>query len=133
MKKVTGFGGIFFKSNAPKDLMAWYDKHLGLQSDDWGGKAWEWREKDDAGTVGQTVFNPFKPDSKKFAPSELPYMFNFRVHDLDALMAQLKSEGVQVVDDVQDTEYGKFGWIMDPDGRKIELWQAPAADPAAGK
>jgi len=126
MKRVTAFGGIFFKSNAPKDLMAWYDKHLGLGSDAWGGKSFEWRDKDNPESVGQTVFNPFKEDTKKFAPSDVPYMFNFRVDDLDALIVQLKNDGVQIVGDVQDTEYGKFGWIMDPEGRKIELWQPPA-------
>lgn len=133
MKRVTGLGGIFFKSKSPKDIMAWYQTHLGIEPDPWGGKAFEWREKENPESVGQTVFNPFKEDTTYFEPSTQPFMFNFRVHDLDALIAQLKSEGVQVVGDVQDTEYGKFGWIMDPDGRKIELWQAPAADPSAGK
>lgn len=125
MSKVTGFGGVFFKSKSPKDLMAWYQKHLGLEPDNWGGKAFEWREKENAEQVGQTVFNPFKPDTKKFEPSTEPYMFNFRVDDLDGMIAQLRKDGVTIVDDVQDTPYGKFGWCLDPDGRKIELWQPP--------
>jgi predicted enzyme related to lactoylglutathione lyase len=127
MKKVTAFGGVFFKSKSPKELMAWYDKHLGLESDPWGGKAWEWRDKDNPESVGQTVFNPFKADSKKFEPSIESYMLNFRVADLTALLEELRKEDVQIVGDMQDTEYGKFAWIMDPEGRKIELWQPPDA------
>jgi len=123
MKRVTAFGGIFFKSKSPKELMAWYNEHLGIQTDDWGGAAFEWREKDNPESVGQTVFTAFKQDTDKFAPGSEPYMFNFRVDDLAALLAQLKSEGVQLVGEMQDTPYGKFGWIMDPEGRKIELWQ----------
>ena len=127
MKKVTGIGGVFFKSKSPRDLMAWYDKHLGIEATEWGGTMFEWREKDNPDSVAQTVFNPFKEDSKKFAPSAESYMFNFRVADLVALLAQLKSEGVETVEDMQDTPYGKFAWIMDPEGRKIELWQPPDA------
>lgn len=132
MKKVTGIGGIFFKSKAPKDLMAWYREHLGIESDDWGGWSFEWREKERPEQIGQTAFSAFKQDTDHFAPSSEPYMFNFRVADLDALFAQLKNEGVQVVGDVQDSPYGKFGWIMDPEGRKIELWQSPD-DPSANE
>jgi len=127
MKKVTGFGGVFFKSKSPKELMVWYQNHLGIKPDDWGGKTFEWREMDNPERTGQTVFNPFKADSTHFEPSAEPYMFNFRVHDLPALLDQLRREGVRVVGDMQDSEYGKFAWIMDPEGRKIELWQPPDA------
>ena len=125
MTKVTGFGGIFFKSKSPNDLMAWYQQHLGLEPDAWGGKAFEWRDKDNPERVGQTVFNPFKTDSKKFEPSTEPYMFNLHVTDLPVLLEQLRKDGVQIVGDMQDTEYGKFAWVMDPEGRKVELWQPP--------
>jgi predicted enzyme related to lactoylglutathione lyase len=128
MKKVTGIGGIFFKSSAPKELLAWYREHLGIESEDWGGWVFQWREKDNPEQIGQTVFTPFKQDTKKMVPSTEPYMFNFRVADLSVLIAQLQSEGVQLVGEMQDTEYGKFAWIMDPDGRKIELWQPPDVD-----
>ncbi len=131
MKKVTGLGGIFFKSKAPKDLMAWYQEHLGIEPDPWGGKTFEWREKDNPERVGQTVFNPFPPETKHFEPSSEPFMFNFHVADLPALMGQLRSEGVRIVGEMQDTPYGKFGWIMDPEGRKIELWQPPDVDASA--
>lgn len=130
MKRVTGLGGVFFKSKSPKDLMAWYQEHLGIEPEDWGGKVFHWREKDNPEIVGYTVFNPFKADTKHFEPSTEPCMFNFRVEDLHGLIEQLRKEGVTVVGDVQDSEYGKFGWIMDPDGRKIELWQAPDVDAA---
>ena len=126
MKRVTGIGGIFFKSKSPKDLMAWYEKHLGIEASPYGGSIFEWRDKDQPDRIAQTVFNPFKQDTTHFAPSAEPYMFNFRVEDLDALMDALRNEGVQVVGDVQDSEYGKFASIMDPEGRKIELWQPPA-------
>lgn len=125
MSKVTGLGGIFFKSKSPKDLLAWYKQHLGLEPEDWGGQVFQWREKDNPETVGQTIFTPFKPETKKLEPSTESYMFNFRVDDLDGLMEKLRKNGVTIVDEVQDTEYGKFGWVMDPDGRKIELWQPP--------
>ena len=128
MKRVTGLGGVFFKSESPQTLMAWYKEHLGIESEEWGGTMFKWLEKDRPQRVGITVFNPFKQDTKHFEPATVPYMFNFRVADLDALMAQLKREGVQVVGDVQDSDHGKFGWIIDPEGRKIELWQPPDVD-----
>jgi predicted enzyme related to lactoylglutathione lyase len=125
MKRVTGIGGFFFKSKTPKELMAWYKEHLGIDADPYGGWTFEWLEKDHPARVGQTVFNPFKADTDYFAPSNEPYMFNLRVDDLHALIAQLRREGVQVVGEVQDSEYGKFGWVVDPEGRKIELWEPP--------
>ena len=127
MKKVTGLGGIFFKSRNPKEIMEWYQQHLGIEPDPWGGKTFEWRDKDNPERIGQTVVNPFKEDSKKFDPSTAPFMFNFHVADLPALLAQLRKDGVQIVGDMQDSEYGKFAWVMDPEGRKIELWQPPDA------
>jgi predicted enzyme related to lactoylglutathione lyase len=130
MKRVTGLGGIFFKSESPKDLMAWYKEHLGIQPDEYGGSTFEWLEKDNPKRTGMTVFNAFKQDTNYFDPASVPYMFNFRVEDVRALVEQLKQEGVQVVGEVQDTEYGKFGWILDPEGRKIELWQPPDEETA---
>jgi predicted enzyme related to lactoylglutathione lyase len=125
MKRVTGVGGIFFKSESPKELMAWYREHLGLEPDTYGGWTFMWRDKDQPQRVGRTVFNPFKADTDYFEPATVPYMFNLRVDDLPALIEQLKREGVQVVGDVQEFPYGKFAWIVDPEGRKIELWQPP--------
>jgi len=122
MAKVTGFGGIFFKSRDPKALGEWYAKHLGLPVDDWGGARFE----EDADRAGYMIWSPFAADTKHFAPSTHPYMINFRVDDLDALLDQLRAAGVQVDDRIEDGEYGRFGWIMDPDGTRIELWQPPA-------
>lgn len=128
MKRVTGIGGIFFKSEAPEQLMAWYREHLGIEPDTYGGWSFKWLEKDRPQRTGVTVFSPFKADTNYFEPASVPYMFNLRVADLSALLEQLRSEGVQVIGDVQEFPYGKFGWILDPEGRKIELWQPPDKD-----
>jgi D-3-phosphoglycerate dehydrogenase len=120
MKKVTGMGGAFFKAKNPKELAAWYEKHLGI---DFGGGVYtSFMWKDDS-PEGQTVFSMFKADSDYFAPSASTFMFNFRVADLDALLGELKSEGVEIVGEPQSFDYGKFGWIVDPEGNKIELWE----------
>jgi len=122
MARVTGIGGIFFKSRDPKALAAWYAKHLGLPVSPFGGVKFA----EDESRPGVTLWTPFKEDTDYFKPSTKDFMINFRVDDLDALLAQLRSEGVQVDANVQDSEYGKFGWIMDPDGNRVELWQPPA-------
>lgn len=123
MARVTGIGGIFFKSRDPKALAAWYAKHLGLPVSPFGGVKF----REDESRPGLTLWTPFKEDTDYFKPSTKDFMINFRVDDLDALLAQLRSDGVQVDANVQDSEYGKFGWIMDPDGNRVELWQPPAA------
>src|SRR4051794_33551394 len=123
MARVTGLGGFFFKARDPQTLAAWYQKHLGLAITDFGGAMFPEDEK----RPGFTLWTPFKAETKYFQPSAKDFMINFRVDDLDGLLQQLRSEGVQVDEDVQDTEYGKFGWIMDPEGNRVELWQPPAA------
>lgn len=125
MKRVTGIGGIFFKSPDPAALSAWYQKHLGLNVEPWGGVAFRWAGEDNPQGVGSTIWSPFAADTPYFAPSAAPFMVNFRVVDLHALLAALRAEGVQVQDKVEESEYGKFGWILDPDGHKIELWEPP--------
>lgn len=122
MAKVIGLGGIFFKSQDAKALNAWYAKHLGLPVEKWGGA----RFNEDAARPGYTLWSPFAADTTHFAPSTLPYMINFRVDDLDGLLAQLRADGVTVDDKVEESEFGRFGWIMDPEGTRIELWQPPA-------
>jgi predicted enzyme related to lactoylglutathione lyase len=119
MQRVTGIGGIFFKSKNPKALGAWYKTHLGIDVQSWGGAAFEWSGQ------GTTAWSLFPADTKKFTPSAAPFMVNYRVADLHALLAALRSEGVHVEEKVEDTEYGKFGWVIDPEGNKIELWQPP--------
>ena len=119
MKRVTGIGGVFFKSEDPQRLKEWYQKHLEV------GDVFQWTDlnQPDAKTPAQTIWSPFKKDTTYFAPSEKPFMFNYRVHDLHALLAALREEGVTIVGEVEEAPYGKFGWILDPEGNKIELWE----------
>lgn len=124
MRRVTGIGGIFFKAADPKALSEWYRVHLGLKVEDWGGVAFRWSEDNTSGD-GMTLWNPFKADTSYFAPSTAPFMVNFRVEDLHGLLAALRAEGCQVDEKVDESEFGKFGWVMDPEGNRIELWQPP--------
>jgi predicted enzyme related to lactoylglutathione lyase len=126
MKRVTGIGGIFFKAQDPQALGAWYRQHLGIGVEEWGGAAFRWATPDNPTGTGTTVWSPFKADTAYFAPSTASFMINYRVDDLHALLAQLRAEGCQVDDKVEESAYGKFGWVFDPEGNKIELWQAPA-------
>ena len=123
MAKVTGIGGVFFKStNDGKALAAWYQKHLGMTLEDFGAAILRWPE-DKAEDKGVTVWMVAGKDSKWFSPSNSSFMINYRVDDLDALLAQLRAEGVQIVQGPDSAENGKFAWIMDPDGNKVELWE----------
>ena len=124
MKRVTGIGGIFFKAKDASALRAWYRRHLGIDVQEWGGTAFMW-----AGTAdGMTVWSVNPMESDQFAPSAASFMINYRVDDLAALLAALKEEGCNVLDAVQEYEYGKFGWVIDPEGNKVELWQPPAGN-----
>lgn len=123
MKRVTGIGGIFFKSKDPKRLGAWYREHLGLDVSDWGGAIFQWGGPE--GEPGMTIWSPFAEDMDKMEPGSASFMINFRVADLDALLAALRSEGCNVLDKEESSGFGKFGWVMDPDGNKIELWEPP--------
>ena len=125
MKRVTGIGGIFFKSKDPEALRAWYKAHLGIDVQEWGGFAFEWKTPSNPEGVGATTWSPFSADTSYFEPSSAPFMVNYRVEDLHALLAVLRAEGVQVQDKVEESEYGKFGWVLDPEGNKLELWQPP--------
>ena len=126
MKRVTGIGGVFFKARDPKALGAWYRTHLGIGVEDWGGAAFRWKGPDNPDGVGTTVWSPFAADTSYFAPSSAPFMINYRVDDLHAVLAALRAEGVEVVDQVDESDYGKVGWVIDPEGNKLELWQPPA-------
>ena len=125
MKRVIGIGGIFFKANDPEKLAAWYKKHLGLDVQDWGGVSFQEGAGADLKPKRQShiVWSPFEANTDYFNPSEKPFMINYRVHDLDAVLAQLRSEGVDVDPKTEKSESGYFGWIMDPEGNRIELWQ----------
>jgi len=123
MKKVTGIGGVFFKSTNIPVLKDWYRDHLGFQTHDWGASfVWGHTDPNKKG-VGRTEWSPFKADSNHFAPGTAPFMVNYRVHDLRQLMDALAKDGVQPVGEIGEYDYGKFGWIVDPEGRKIELWE----------
>lgn len=124
MKRVTGIGGIFFKAKDPQALADWYRTHLGLDLQPWGGVAFRWADDNAAG--GTTIWSPFRHDSDYFAPGAASFMVNFRVADLHALLAALRDEGCAVQDKVEASEYGQFGWVLDPEGNKIELWEPPA-------
>lgn len=125
MKRVTGIGGIFFKTKDPETLMTWYRDHLGIVPEGDGYVAFQWREKDDPERIGATIWSPFRDDTTYFNPSTSPFMINYRVEDLHGLLAQLRQEGVSVMEEIEETEYGNFGWIIDPEGNKIELWEPP--------
>lgn len=132
--KVHGLGGLFFKAKDPETLGRWYAEHLGVPVQGWGGAVFEWQRRDPAPEPklqqGYTVWGPFKPDTEYFQPSQKEYMINLRVDDLDAMLAQLRAAGAQVLDRQEDCENGRFGYVLDPEGTLIELWQPSAADPA---
>jgi predicted enzyme related to lactoylglutathione lyase len=122
MGKVTGIGGIFFKCKDPESMKEWYKGHLGFNMDQYGMK-FEWRQADAPEKKGSTVWSPFKDTTTYFAPSTKEFMINYRVDDIEALVLQLKEEGVTVVDDIATYEYGKFVHIIDIEGNKVELWE----------
>jgi predicted enzyme related to lactoylglutathione lyase len=126
MNRVTGIGGIFIKSSDPQRLREWYRKHLGVQVEEWGGVAFRWKSDENPSGTGTTVWSVFEASSNYFAPSSAGFMVNYRVADLHALIAQLRAEGCNVMEKVDESEFGKFGWVVDPDGNKIELWEPPA-------
>lgn len=126
MKRVTGIGGIFFKSPNPAALCAWYKEHLGIDVQAWGGTAFTWTDSEGKPMAGTTVWSVGDSTSTNFAPSTAPFMINYRVADLHALVSVLRSEGCNVLDKIDESEYGKFAWVIDPDGNKVELWEPPA-------
>ena len=126
MKRVTGIGGIFFKAKDAPALCAWYKNHLGIDVQTWGGAAFDWVDGDGKPTGGTTAWSVIREGSDQFAPSTASFMVNYRVEDLHGLVAALKEEGCNVLEKVDDSEWGKFGWVIDPEGNKVELWQPPA-------
>jgi predicted enzyme related to lactoylglutathione lyase len=123
MAKVTGIGGVFFKSRADNAaLAAWYQQHLGMVLEDFGGCILKWPE-DRAEDQGLTVWHVASQDSAWFSPSDTSFMINYRVDDLDEMLKQLRAAGTEILQGPESHENGKFAWIMDPEGNKLELWQ----------
>ena len=123
-RRVTGLGGVFFKVKDPAKIKEWYSKHLNLPMNEYGVSfRWIDPEDKDAKEPAQTIWSPFKSDTKYFQPGDQSFMLNYRVENLVELINTLREEGVQVVGDIVDESYGKFGWILDPEGNKIELWE----------
>jgi predicted enzyme related to lactoylglutathione lyase len=125
MKRVTGIGGIFFKAKDAPALQAWYKRHLGIDVQKWGGAAFDWTDPDGKPAGGTTAWLIAAETSGQFAPSQAPFMVNYRVENLQALVEALKAEGCDVLDKTDESEYGKFAWVMDPEGNKVELWEPP--------
>jgi predicted enzyme related to lactoylglutathione lyase len=122
MKRVTGIGGIFFKCKDPKKIKEWYKTHLGLNINQYG-TVFEWRQATDSTKKGFTQWSPFRDSTHYFDPSEKDFMINYRVADLEGLVAELKKEGVTVVDTIESVSYGKFVHILDAERNKVELWE----------
>lgn len=122
--RVTGIGGVFIKAKDPAKLRAWYKVHLGIDVQTWGGTSFRWVDAAGAPVKGKTAWQV--GDGSNFAPSESSFMINYRVADLRGLLQALRAEGCQVLDKVEQSDFGLFGWVMDPEGNKVELWQPPA-------
>jgi len=125
MARVTGIGGVFFKARDAEALCAWYRTHLGMDIEPWGGVTFRWRDGEASGREGTTVWTIFPASSDYFGPGDKALMINYRVDDLADVLRHLREEGCDVEEKVDESEYGKFGWVLDPEGNKIELWQPP--------
>ena len=125
MKRVTGIGGIFFQARDPQAMHAWYRKHLGFDIQEWGGAAFSWSDADGKPVGGTTIWSVGPTGGEYYAPSRATFMVNYRVDDVHALVNALRAEGCDVVGGVDESEYGKFAWVMDPEGNKVELWEPP--------
>jgi predicted enzyme related to lactoylglutathione lyase len=123
--RVTGIGGVFFKAEDPERLREWYREHLGIQSESWGGAIFEWRYTDGSDRTGQTVWAVFPRSTQYFKTSRADFMLNYRVENLDQVLEALACEGVEIDPERQDSENGRFAWITDPEGNRIELWEPP--------
>jgi predicted enzyme related to lactoylglutathione lyase len=125
MKRVTGIGGIFFKARDPVALRDWYRRHLGVDVQEWGGAAFQWVGDDGEPIGGTTIWSIGEASGDYYAPSTASFMINYRVADVRGLVDVLRAEGCDVMDKVDESEYGVFAWVMDPEGNKVELWQPP--------
>jgi len=124
-RRVVGIGGIFIKARDPDALRNWYRTHLGLDIQEWGGVTFQWDDSALPNRPGATVWSIFPESSKYFDPSPAPFMINYRVPDLGRVLQELRAEGCVVDEKTEESEFGKFGWVMDPEGNRIELWEPP--------
>ena len=124
MKRVVGIGGVFMKARDPESLKTWYQVHLGIDIQEWGGAVFPWNKPS-----GVTAWSIFPNTSEYFSPSTAPFMVNYVVEDLHSVLAVLRAEGCDVDANVDESDFGKVGWVMDPEGNRIELWQPPEAPP----
>ncbi|WP_211474319.1 VOC family protein [Collimonas humicola] len=125
MKRVVGIGGVFFKAKNPEKLSEWYRDHLGFNLKEWGGAVFQPDPANGPIDQEKTAWSLFPSDSDYFAPSTQAFMINYRVDDLHGLLTQLRAEGCAVDAKVDESEFGKFGWVMDPEGNRVELWEPP--------
>jgi predicted enzyme related to lactoylglutathione lyase len=128
MQRVRGIGGVFFRARDKAALSRWYADNLGVPAEQWGGAVFRWQQPGDPGD-DMTIWSPFAADSRYFEPGRADFMVNFVVDDLDAMLAQLRAAGAQVDSRTERSEYGYFGWVVDPEGNRIELWQPPSRGP----
>lgn len=119
---VMGIGGVFFKCKDREALVDWYRKHFGIDDDGYGA-TFPFKGDEAKGRPGYSVWTPFEQDSDYFSPSDKDYMINFRIRDLSEFVELLRSEGVTIVGEVEEYDYGRFAWVLDPEGTKIELWE----------
>ena len=131
MAKVVAVGGVFFKARDTKALADWYRERLHVEVQGWGGAQFRYDRRDRPGSTGYVVWSPFPSDTKYFDPSDKPFMMNLRVDDLDGMLAELRAAGARVLDRREDAENGKFGYVLDPEGNLLELWQQSDDDPYA--
>lgn len=127
MKRVTGLGGVFFKNRDHEAVQSWYHQHLGIDSSPYGCHSFLWKDANSE-EMGYTVWSPFKGDTEYFGSGDQQFMVNYRVDDLEQLLKVLAEEGVEIAAPMEQHENGKFGWIVDPEGRRIELWEPVPAD-----
>lgn len=125
MKRVTGIGGIFFAARDPASLRAWYQTHLGIDVQPWGGTAFSWAGEPGQPVTGSTIWSIASAGGEGFPPGKPAFTINYRVDDLPALLTALREEGCNVLDKTDDSAFGKFGWVIDPEGNTVELWEPP--------
>ncbi|HEV3167903.1 MAG TPA: VOC family protein [Isosphaeraceae bacterium] len=125
MAKVLGIGGVFFKASDPEGLYSWYEKHLALERTPGAGVIFPWRRAEEPDTPRMTVWSLFPKDTEYFGKTNPAFMVNYIVDDLDGMLEVLRAAGANVDDRREDSEYGRFAWVTDPEGNRVELWEPP--------